>query len=72
MLLNSPGQRPNGVYDRFPLGGFTLLHGSLLGPPGPPTEFRQYKGFRWQTLQEKFFGHTKNKQKNVPSIFICV
>ena len=32
---NSPGRRPNGVYDRFPLGGFTLLYGSLLGSPPP-------------------------------------
>ena len=35
MLYNSPGRRPNGVYDRFPLGGFTLLYGSLLGSPPP-------------------------------------
>ena len=37
------------------------------GPP--PTEFRQYKGFRWQTLREKFFGHPKNRQKIDPINF---
>ena len=37
--MNAPGRRPNGVYDRFPLGGFTLLYGSLLGSSPPPRNF---------------------------------
>ena len=67
-LLNSPGRRPNGVYDRFPLGGFTLLYGSLLGSP-PPTDFWQYKGNPCQTLREKVFWPPKKSLKKLTPQF---
>ena len=73
-FYNSPGRRPNGVYDRFPLGGFTLLYGSLLGSHPRQRNFDSTRDFAGRPSGRRFFGHPKNHQKNDPSIFsfLCI
>ena len=64
----SPGRRPNGVYDRFPLGGFTLLYGSLLGSP-PPDGISTVQGISVSDPPEEVFWPPKKSSKNRPLNF---
>ena len=63
---NSPGRRPNGVYDRFPLGGFTLLYGSLLGSSPPPRNFDSTKDFGVRPSGRSFLATQKIIKKSAP------
>ena len=64
-IYNSPGRRPNGVYDRFPLGGFTLLYGSLLGSP-PRRNFDSTKDFGVRPSGRSFLATQKIIKKSAP------
>ena len=68
-ILNSPGRRPNGVYDRFPLGGFTLLYGSLLGSSPPPDGISTVQRISVSDPSEEAFWPHKKSSNNRPLNF---